>query len=442
MRLRPVAFATPMLALSLAAACSDGTGPGDGDLVNLALDFCAGEAPIFFAVINDGGDWNSIPPSAGGTFEFQATEKFGLAMTFSFGSDVFTDVYYAAADEVEPLSGVACTEVVGSKTLNGSVSGVAGSDRVVASMSGDEFAFTVPPSTFQMINIPTGPQDLVAHRDLLGGSGDVPTSVIVRRALNIANNGTIAVLDFNSNEADPVSNNTLSISGINASESNYYDIFFSTASGTTHTLFESPFFTSSSQTLYGIPSVLTQAGDLHHLDLNAVSTDLLSYRSLQHFYRNPDNKSVALGGSLNQPSVTSVATSPYLRMRATLASQFEYGSFATAVFEQGTRTFFVTETSGFNDGTPATWNLEIPDLTSAGNFPVSARLQSGQTTTWFVEAYQGALADLIGVAPAEGSTVKLGGRSSTIATVQMARIRATRAALRSRFASRTFGRGR
>jgi len=43
--------------------------------------------------------------------------------------------------------------------------------------------------------------------------------------------------------------NTLTVSGLTSGESNYYDIDFMTASGTSHNLFQSPFFTSVSSYL-------------------------------------------------------------------------------------------------------------------------------------------------------------------------------------------------
>jgi hypothetical protein len=443
MRSRWSVVAAPFFAFSL-GACSDGIGPGNEDLVDLALDFCAGEAPIFFAIQNEGDSWRRVNGNAGGTFSFQATEKVGVAMTFSFGNDVFTDVYYATAEELEPLSGIACTEVVGAKTLNGSVTGLGANDQVVVSMSGDELAFVPPPNTFQMIGIPDGPQDLIAHRDVAGISGDIPTSVIVRRALNLTHNTTITpTLDFNAGSA--VATHTGTIVGLNASDNNYYDISFRTASGTDHTLFLSPFITSGSQTLYGIPALLTQSGDMHRIDLSADAADNSSYRSLRHFYRNAGDMTFTLGGVLNQPSITTAGTSPYVRLRATLASQTEYGSFASAFFGQGattTRSFFVTETSGYRDGIPATWNLEIPDLTPAGSFPVTAQLQAGQSTVWFVEAYNGTLANFIGASPAEGSTILFAGRTSDVSTIQMSRTRGARPEPRSPLSDRALRRAR
>jgi hypothetical protein len=418
------AAVVPVLALSF-EGCSDASGPGTQQLVDLLLDFCASEAPAFFAFQNEGGGWTRVTPSAGSAFAFQATEKVGIAMTFVFGSATFTDVFFATAADLEPLSGVACTEAVGNKTLNGSVANVATGERAVVSMSGAEETVAPPQNSFTFAGIADGPQDIIAHRDVVGVSSDVPNRVIVRRGVNLTNGATIPVLNFGTEGAAPATHSA-TITGLTSGENNYFDIFFSTATGTSHTLFQSPFFGAGAQTIYGIPSSLTQSGDLHRIDLNADASNVTSYRSLRHFYRNPDNKTLALGPSLNSPSVSSFGNTPYVRLRATLASQSEYGSFATAFFIQGQaseRSFFVTETSGYRGGTPTSWTLEIPDVTGAGGFPTSAGLQSGQNTLWFVEAYGGSLSELIGGTPTDGSTVRFAGRTSSIQTLQLHRMR-------------------
>ncbi len=438
MPIRPTTVTLPLLALSL-LACTESIGPGD-DLVDLALDFCAGEAPIFFAVLNEGDSWRRVSPGAGNTFAFPAGEKVGIAMTFASGTDVVTDVNYVTRAEIEPFSGVACTEVVGSKTLEGTLAGLGANDEVVISMSGYELAGQPPSNTFALLQIPDGPQDLVAHRV----SGGVPNAIIVRRALNLIHGATITpTLDFNN--ANAVATHTGTFIGLDPAEDNYFDIFFNTASGTTHTLDRAPPFVSSSQTLFGVPASLTQAGDAHLIVLNADAADGSHYRSVQHAYRNPGDKTFTLGGLLNDPVIASAGTSPYQRLRATLVSQAEYGDFASAFFGQGTtstRGFFVTETAGFRDGTPASWDLEIPDLTPAGGFPASAALQAGQPTVWFAEAYSGFFEDLFAGGPPDGFSLQFAGRTSVVSTVQMSRARGARTERRVPLAGRAFRRAR
>jgi hypothetical protein len=415
MRYRSVAVSLSLAAL--VAACSDGVGPNRTIAGRLTLDFCSNESPVFFAYRNDGGNWTSVSESADNSFTFDVTEKVGIAMTFDFGDEILTDVYYATRTELLPLSDKACNESVGAKTVNGSVSNVATGEQAYVSMGGSEIVVAPPPSTFSLTSVPSGPQDLIAHREVTTIEGLAPDRVVIRRAQNPVSGATLAALDFSAATSDPLTVNLASITGLTGGEDNYLDVYFETALGTEHTLWLAPLFSTSTQTLYGIPAALTQSGDLHRLDLQAEATSGATYRVVRRWYRNPANQSLSLGPNLPTPGITSAGTTPYLRLRASLPSQPDYGSFATAYFIQGTsflRSVFVTETSGYRGGTPATWTLEIPNLSSTGDYPADAGLVSGSGTQWFVEAFDGSLGDFIGSTPTEGATVRWAGRTSSV----------------------------
>lgn len=413
-------------AFAALGACSDGTGPDPVIVGPLTLDFCSTEAPIFFAYQNDGGDWTSVDGTSDYSFTFDATERVAIAMTFDFGSEMLTDIYYATRTELLPLSDLACTETFGAKTVNGSVANVGVEDSAVVTMGAAETTVLPPPSTFTLVGVPTGPQDLVAHREVGTVEGIVPDRVIIRRAQNPTNNATMAALDFGTTTSDALTVNLASISGLVGGEENYLDIFFQTALGTDHYLYAAPFFSTNSQAIYGVPAGLTQSGDLHQLDLQAQPSSGERYRVVRRWYRNPANQSVSLGPTLNLPSISSLGTSPYLRLRASLQAQSEYDSFATAYFIQEESSgelfsVFVTHTAGFHGGTPATWVLDIPpDLDDAG-WPNTAWLVTGFGTQWFVEAFDGSLSNFIGATPAEGATVRWAGRTSNVAALRALR---------------------
>ena len=82
---------------------------------------------------------------------------------------------------------------------------------------------------------------------------------------------------------------------------------------------------------------------------------------------------------------------------------------------------FVTHTADFHGGTPSTWQLDIPpDLDDAG-WPSTAWLESGPGTQWFVEAFDGALADFIGATPSENATIRWAGRTSDVVALRSLR---------------------
>ena len=408
--------AAPLLAFS--TSCSDGTGI-DPTLEEIVLAFCASELPVWFAYQNEGGSWTRVQPNAQNAFAFDAADRVAIAIVNDFGTTRLTDIYYAHIDELRPLSNKACTETSGTKTVNGSVSGLGLSESARVSMSSSTTSAFSGQTAWTLNNVVNGAQDLIAHREVTGVSSTVtPNRVIVRRNQNPLSGATLPVLDFGASEALAIATNTLTISGLIGTETNYYYIDFATASGTSHNIFASPDITSPSQTLYGIPVSLTQTGDLHKLDLNA-DASATSYRTVWHWYRNPADKSVAFGAALNTPTVQNITSTPYARLRASLQSQVDYADFARAYFIQSGRRVFVTVTAAYRSGTPSTWTIEIPDVTAAGGYPSNAGLLAGTSTSWFVEAFNGTLENYISATPGDGATVKFAGRSSNIATAQM-----------------------
>jgi hypothetical protein len=401
---------------ALTVSCSDGTGPSDDELERFILAFCASELPVWFAYQNEGGAWTRVQSNASNAFEFDATPRVAVAFTYDFGNSFFTDVYYTTADEIRPLSGIACTETLGTKNVTGAVADVPIGSQARVSLSGANDVVTAPATGYALDGIAVNPQDLVAHREVIGTSSDTPNRVIIRRALDPVHNSVLQALDFGT-EGQAIATHTASIAGLVSGEQNTIDIEFSTAAGTSHTLYLSPVFTNSSQTLYGVPSNLTQAGDAHRIDLNVDGTS--SYRTVVHWTRLPGDKAFSLGPALTQPTVTKVASAPYARLRTSLPAQPDYDDFVTAFFIQNTRSVFVTVTASYVDGPIGEWQNEVPDFSAAGGYPGGAELQNTTTTDWNVEAYDGSLVAYIGGRSVDGATVRYAGRGSSTSTMQM-----------------------
>jgi len=408
------------LVTALLAACTEGTAPVH-QTTQVSLDFCADQIPSFFAYLNEGsGSWVGVNPNVDGTVTFNATDKVGIAMVFQDQTTALTDVYFASLDELQPLLGQACTETSGTKTLNGSIANVGNSQEAVISMSGAAVVVTPPNTGFQLTNVASGNQDLVAQREALVGNNPIPDKIIIRRNQNFVNGALMSTLDFNGTEAQAVATNSATITGMSAGEQSFLDVSFTTASGTGHSLYPSAPFTTSPQTIFGVPATLTQAGDLHHLQLETDNPSASTYRGVIRFYRNPSDMTLALGAVIANPSFSTIANAPYTRLRATLPVQPDYASFATASYFQitsTTRSFYVTVTSDYTETAPTNWQLDMPDLTSAGGYPSGAGLLAGTSTERGVEVYGGALSDYIGARPADGATVKFAGALTNASTM-------------------------
>jgi hypothetical protein len=406
--MRSVWNRSAVVSLLCAAVACDSTSPNPVDLTNMALDFCASDSPLFMAVQNEGDDWTRVTPDAQGTATFQATQTFTMAIVRQRGGRTITEYIYATPDDLEPLNGVSCIEQSGTKTLNGSVSCVPLGSGVAVTMASTAEFFDAPVNAFTLAGLPNGPYDLIAHRELVSPTSVQPDRVIVRRAQDRTNGSAIPVLDFSSAESVPAQAHTVTAGGLSSNDVNSSLLTFSTATTRRHSLSLEETFTSLTKTLYGIPGSLTQAGDLHELEVFADANT--AYRGEVQYYRVPSNRTVTLGAHLSDPTLTFIPSTSQLRPRTQLPSQFEYGSFAYVLLEQDTRTVAIAMTSAYHGGTPVTWDLSFPDLTAMPGFPTSARLQLAQSTDWFVEAYGGSVPAFFG-APADGATLHFAGRS-------------------------------
>ncbi|HMC54728.1 MAG TPA: hypothetical protein VKH19_06110 [Gemmatimonadaceae bacterium] len=417
-------FAVSFLCASI-AACSDSTGPGTDS--ELALDFCASDAPIFFAYQNDGGAWTALTPDASVTYHVPATEKIALAFVHQFGSSYSTEVIYGTRSELEPLAGVNCTDAAGSKTLNGSVTGASLGSDVWITMADQTTVVSPPPSTFSLNFLPDGVLDLVANRDAFTVNSTVPDRIIVRRAINLTNGATMPALDFASAEALAPATNSLTISGMLAGETTSLDVAFSTATVQDHDLYYVPSFTTSPQAIYSIPATLTQAGDSHTLDVYASDPHTTGYRGVMQFYRTPADRVAALGPALSQPTFSALSASPVVRVRMTLPVQAQYSSFANAYHVQTngatSRVVSVTGTAGYF-GSIGTWELDIPDLSSLSGYPIASGIQPSLSYASEAQAYGGSASLFFGGAPEEGEVLKYAGYDNPNATVSSASLRA------------------
>jgi hypothetical protein len=259
-----------------------------------------------------------------------------------------------------------------------------------------------------------------------------PNRVIVRRGLNFTNLATIPALDFAAIEALVPASGIATIAGYASGDNTSLFVDFSTATTPYHPLYQRTAVPSASQTIYGIPSSLTQSGDVHVLTVRALSSSGNSYRVVEQYYQLPGDRNVALGAALSAPSVTTLSSTPSLRLGTTLPAQSDYPSFANATHTQTSRTVSITATEAYFGGTPSTWALDIPDLSTVSGFSQSFGLQSGSSTQTYVEAYSGTLAAFFG-AFADNESLRFAGRLSGAALAQMLRTEEARSSRRSRF---------
>jgi hypothetical protein len=390
---------------------------------NATWQFCASNAPVWFAVQDGTGAWTRVT-ATNNAFSFNITSaKGGVAYVQPGTGGAFTlTVLYGLKQELSDASAGLCANTT-EKTVNGSVSGLAASEAASISLGG-ALASLSANGNFTLTNVPDGNRDLIAAKTLTSISGTGITfsvnKLIIRRNQNPANNSTMPVLNFGAAEAvDPVSK-TLTVNGV-GSDFLTTSVSYVTANSAQTTLYTDVNPASgATRTYFGVPTAQQAAGDLHLV--TAVATNLSGttpnyLRIFGTYFKDAADKTVTLGPVPATATVTSLATTPYVRLRTQWTAQTEYGKYFSAIFTQANaaapRTTIVSATSGYLGGTSV--DLSIPDFTGVAGWDSNWGLKAGQLTQWVATGTSwSAPGGVIGSPAVEGGTLQIGSRLGSI----------------------------
>jgi hypothetical protein len=369
-----------------------------------------------------------VQPGTNNTFSFQlASSRGGVAyVTSNANSGTSLVVLFATAAELAGGSGstsIPCTQ--GGKTINGSVASIGATDIATVTLGSSlaTVAGATGVNTFQLKNVTQGAHDLVASRSAQSISGTtvsfVANSLIIRRGLDPADGSTLPVLDVNSTEAFAPAAANVTINNLGTDQA-IASTSLVTAKGTSAAFSFSGLSTLTTQPFYGVPDAQLAAGDLHSLFVAATpQSDPTLSRSAILFFRSVTDRTVTLGASLSAPTISTVATTPYLRLSAQLPQQTDYNRLGGITYAQGTgataRTTSVFMTAGYAAGSP--FDLIIPDFTGVSGWNNVWGLQPAVSTTWIVVETGGSFGfGFPGQLPTDGAVVLTASRSGTIAS--------------------------
>jgi hypothetical protein len=366
-------------------APSGGTG-------NVTWQFCeADRFPLWFA-FQDGtsGAWTRVLPGASQTYSFTMNSTRG-AVAFvnrESGSNADVLVFQLTREELQQLGQAECVTNPAVKTLNGTVAGLGIAQQASVGVGGGSVSSLAANGPFTVNDVNDGPVDLVAVRTAvdLGTFALTPDRLILRRGLNLPNNGTIPVLDFGAAEAFAPASAPITVANAGGDQVVITNAFVTQGGGFTGTLFTA-ITGGATRTLYGVPTARTQNGDLHQLSVIAVN-GTTSQRAVFQYNRELVARTITLGPQLTTPTVSSLGSAPYPRLRAAATFQAEYGQGVGVTYTQtsgGGRSWTVTASPAYFAGATA-YQLDMPDLTSASGFDLSWALVSGVSTTWSVSA--------------------------------------------------------
>jgi hypothetical protein len=346
--------------------------PGTG---NTSFKFCdLDNLPVWVAAQDGTGAWTQVTGSVAGdgtSYSFDITQAGGIAFVTGNTTDGFsTFVFYGSQTELIALGNSQCTEVPNaSRTLNGTIANVGATDQVNIAMGGGQALANGALLNFTLNGVLNGASDLFATQSTVAAGPPIaitPVKMIIRRGLDIADGGTIPVLDFAAAEAFVPQSAVITLNGL-GTDTPITFLAYLTAT-TSGALYTTPGTAGATQTVYGVPAANQQATDLHALNVIASSATPGDARGHFEWFNVLADKTVNLGPVLNAPTVTALTGSAYPRFQAVAAVQAEYDdSFVFSLTQGGAsaRSTTVSATKGYLAGA-ADYTLAIPDLTAAG----------------------------------------------------------------------------
>lgn len=376
--------------LNLQLTVQPGGGGGSG---NVTWQFCdTSRFPLWFAY-RDGtsGAWTRVSSGANQTYSFTVnSDRAAVAYVLQDGgaaTEVFVFLHTRA--ELQALGEAECQTNSATKTLNGSVAGLTPPFQSATINVTGSSATTSANGPFLIAGVNDGTVDLFAARTTfdLGTLSTIPDRMVLRRGLNIANNGTIPVVDFGAAEAFAPATATYTITN-GASDDIAVTTGFTTTNGA------AGFFTFGPvsgggvlRTVYGVPSARTQAGDLHVVTVTG-RVGSTAARLVSQYNRELADRTLTLGPLLNAPIIANLGNTPYPRLRATGTWQSDYDRGVGITYTQTSgsgRSWTVSGSPGYFAGA-ASYELDIPDLSGAAGFNMVWALQAGSNTTWSISA--------------------------------------------------------
>jgi len=392
-----------------------------GGSSNVAISFAACDpikVPIWFAYQNGSGPWTRVMPGANNSFTFSVVGSTGIAFVTQEGSGFTTQVYFADASEMGAIaSGNVCTVDAqpGSKRLTGTVQNVGTQNATVTIGAADTTVSSpAPPSgglPFTLSDVPAGTRDLIAAREVVNANGTTGLQkLIVRRGTNYGNNASIPTLDFGGAEAFGPVNRPISLGNL-AGDQSFITESLLTANGLSGAFFESPGAFAPVVGVDFVPSVavpdsLLHSGDYHAITILAAppGNNPTSFRLILRLLHTGVSDTVTFGPRAAVPTVTSLGTTPYLRLRTELPFQTAYNAAASAEFSQDYNRVDILATAAYAGGSPAMWRIDIPDLSSAG-YNATWGMRGGVGVDWEIGAFGGNFLPFAGGAPVHGALI-------------------------------------
>lgn len=346
--------------------------------------------PVWFAYQDGNGAWTRVTADVSNTFNFGITsETGGVTFVLQEGANEFDIVtFYNTRDELRDIAARECITDPPTRTVHGSFTGLTGLQQAYMYANNTITSGSIATPSFTNTTFPVGVVDILAVRYELDFDSFslVPDKAILRRNQEPANGSTMAPFAFDGGEAFQIASAQVTLQ--NAGSNNVVISQFETANGKVGSMAFGALGASGSttSTVYGVPSALTQTGDFHSLlattysDTTAVRIAMLTHRELA-------NRTIQFGPDLEAQSASTIASAPYARLRisGTWSATYDTGIGVSWVQESTLRNWTVNASRGYT-GAAAAYQLDMPDLSGVDGFQSSWGLSVGKQTSWGVTA--------------------------------------------------------
>jgi hypothetical protein len=387
---------------------------------SIAWTYCGTDRPVYFAVQDGTGPWSRVSAGSDGVFRFDiSSSRGGVAAVQAVGNGHTMKVYYFTRDELVSQGRSFCDDP-GTRTVTGTVAGVAATDLVNIGFAGK--AATVSPSAgtaWTLTNVSGGTRDLVAARAALSLSGlnvsYTLSGLLLRRNVAVGSGGAQPVLDFASSAAITPASANLTLANLNGEFATLVTMFATANSGSGALLYTDVGNTATTRTWRGVPAASQASGDLHTLIGSATAslTNSLVGRQATLYTSAVADRTLTFGPALGAVTTGTVAGSGMVRFRSQYTMQAQYNRLIIVQYQQtsNARIHEIQASSGYLGGTSV--DVSVPDLSGLSGWLAAYGLASGVSTTWTFTASGWTGGSLLGL-QADGTLVQSASTGATV----------------------------
>lgn len=341
---------------------------------NVTWSFCAQTGNATWLAYQDGplGTWTRVTPT-GNSFNFNITQvKGAVAWVILNGAKAQVSVTYGSLAELQAAAPT-CVGAGGTKTLNGTVSGMAPGQRATIYVGGGSASTTL--TNFSVPGVREGNVDAFIST----GTFFPPTvsKFAIRRSFNLADGATMPDFDM-AGAAEAFTPLARTVTVNNSFSSVNAAVTYLTANGTAAPLYNYlGAVGGNTATWYGVPTDRQADGDLHML-VALEAQGAFTWRTVTRLFKTATDQNVTLGDFAPNFTTLSFTNAAYVLPRAAFQIPADYNRMWMLNWSNrgGTQNSWnITVWEGYGMGSVIDYT--IPDFSAVAGFNNVWGIQAG-----------------------------------------------------------------